>query len=406
MGGPAAHGTRFAVPPSQSPTSALCRGGITDETMARASVQPSGYTILVVDDQEEALRSTRRLLEREGHRVLLASSGMDALGLFLRERPQLLVVDYFMPGMTGEELVREIRLKDQFVQILLQTGYSGEKPPQEMLESLDIQGYHDKTDGAHRFLVWVRVCLKAHRQLQQAREAERLKGELLANMSHEFRTPLTISMGCLEMVKDGTQQALTSEAREMLDRVEDNMKALLGFITDLLDLAKLETQAAEARLEPVGLATLRANAASSVDRIAGGKAIKLCWDVPDDLPAVSADRSKLSLALSQILSAAIGGISEGEVWVRTSVPAPDKLALLVGNRERPPDAESERAATQPPADFELETVGLTLSRRVMQSLGGDLTVERSSGSGTTFVITLPTAAATSPEPSSPPDVMP
>jgi signal transduction histidine kinase len=331
---------------------------------------------------------------------------MDALELFLRERPQLLVVDYFMPGMTGEELVREIRRKDQFVQILLQTGYSGEKPPQEMLEALDIQGYHDKTDGAHRFLVWVRVCLKAHRQLQQAREAERLKGELLANMSHEFRTPITISMGCLEMVKDGAQDTLTSEARGMLDRVEDNMKALLGFITDLLDLAKLETQAAEARIEPVALPTLRANAASSVDRIAGEKAVKLCWDVPDDSPAVRADRSKLSLALSQILLAAVGNISEGEVWVRTSEPAPGMLALVVGNGQRPSENGNECATGESAAAVELETVGLNLSRRIMRSIGGDLTVERKPGSGTTFMITLPTASATVPERSSPPDVTP
>ena len=134
-----------------------------DVLMARSSRSPSGYTVLVVDDQEEALRSTRRLLEREGHRVLLASSGQEALDLFRQERPQLLVVDYFMPGMTGEDVVREIRREDSDVQILLQTGYSGEKPALEMLEALDIQGYHDKTDGAQRFLVWVRACLKAHR---------------------------------------------------------------------------------------------------------------------------------------------------------------------------------------------------------------------------------------------------
>jgi signal transduction histidine kinase len=213
-------------------------------------------------------------------------------------------------------------------------------------------------------------------------------------------------MGCLEMVKDGAQESLTSEAREMLDRVEDNMKALLGFITDLLDLAKLETQAAEARIEPVALATLRANAVSSVDRIAGGKAVKLCWDVPDDSPAVRADRSKLSLALSQILLAAVGDMSEGEIRVSTSESAPDTLALIVGSGQTSPENGNQGGAGEPAVKAELETVGLNLSRRIMRSIGGDLTVERQPASGTTFTITLPTASATAPEHSSPADVTP
>ena len=368
--------------------------------MARSSSKPSGYTILVVDDQEEALRSTRRLLERDGHRVLLASSGQEALGLFRQERPQLLVVDYFMPGMTGEDVIRDVRREDDVVQILLQTGYSGEKPALEMLEGLDIQGYHDKTDGAQRFLIWVRVCLRAHRQLQRVREAERLKGELLANMSHEFRTPLTISMGCVEMVKDDTQGALTSQARDMLDKAEDNMKALLGLITDLLDLAKLETQAAEARLEPVALATLRDEAAHMVERLAGGKAIQLCWEVPSDLPAVRADRAKLRLVLSQILGSTIGRMPGGEIWARTS--ASDRLALLVG----PSKNGSEGAADKGARDVELNTVGIALARRVVQSMGGDLTIERIPGRGPTFAVTLPTVVAVPTEPPPSPAVMP
>src|SRR5690606_26160456 len=70
-----------------------------------------------------------------------------------------------MPGMTGEEVVREIRKRDQLVQIILQTGYSGEKPARVMLRELDIQGYHDKGDGAERLLLWVDCALKTYRHV-------------------------------------------------------------------------------------------------------------------------------------------------------------------------------------------------------------------------------------------------
>lgn len=147
----------------------------------RTAPGPSGYTLLVIDDQEEALTSTKFLLEREGHHVLTATSGEAALALFQPGRIELVILDYFMPSMNGEEVVRQIRMIDEDVQIVLQTGYSGEKPPREMLRVLDIQGYHDKSEGPDRLLLWVDVALKASTQLKRVRALEQLRRELLAD---------------------------------------------------------------------------------------------------------------------------------------------------------------------------------------------------------------------------------
>jgi two-component system, cell cycle response regulator len=83
--------------------------------------------------------------------------------------------------MNGEELVRQIRMIDEDVQIVLQTGYSGEKPPREMLRLLDLQGYHDESEGSDRLLLWVDVALKASTQLKRVRALEQLRIELLAD---------------------------------------------------------------------------------------------------------------------------------------------------------------------------------------------------------------------------------
>jgi two-component system, cell cycle response regulator len=126
----------------------------------------SGSTILVVDDSPEILESTRRLLEKEGHTVLTASSGTAALEILQQQRVHLLIVDYFMPVMTGEELVRRVReTGDHLTQIILATGYSGEKPARVMMQQLDIQGYHDKGEGAQKLLLWVDTALKTHQHM-------------------------------------------------------------------------------------------------------------------------------------------------------------------------------------------------------------------------------------------------
>ena len=124
---------------------------------------PSGHTILVIDDSPDIVQSCRSLLEAEGHVVLTATDGPAGLEVAEREHPHLILVDYFMPGMTGEEVVRAIRSRDRLVQIILQTGYSGEKPARVMLRQLDIQGYHDKGAGAEQLLLWVDSALKAYR---------------------------------------------------------------------------------------------------------------------------------------------------------------------------------------------------------------------------------------------------
>lgn len=121
----------------------------------------SGYTVLIVDDDVDYVNITRMMLEREGHRVLTAFSGQEALTVLHGESVDLMLLDYFMPGMTGEEVVANLRQFNPYVQVILQTGYASERPPRDMLRRLDIQGYHDKGDGPSKLLLWTDVGLKA-----------------------------------------------------------------------------------------------------------------------------------------------------------------------------------------------------------------------------------------------------
>src|SRR4029077_12165549 len=135
-----------------------------------------------------------------------------ALRILQETDVHVVILDYFMPRMTGAQLVEQIRTFDPYVQIILQTGYAGEKPAREMLEELDIQGYHDKADDPERLLLWVDVALKTHRLVKALRERERAPAELLANCSHEFRTPLNIIAGYAELLLACDFGELPSEA--------------------------------------------------------------------------------------------------------------------------------------------------------------------------------------------------
>src|SRR5437016_8525739 len=148
--------------------------------MARRSTRsPTGHTILAVDDQQDSLVSVRNLLEREGHRVLTAESGEQALVVLKTTEVDLMIVDYVMPRMNGAQLVRAVRSFDPFVQIILQTGYAGEEPPRVMLAELDIQGYHDKADDPERLLLWVDVALRSEEHTSELQSLTNLVCRLL-----------------------------------------------------------------------------------------------------------------------------------------------------------------------------------------------------------------------------------
>lgn len=123
--------------------------------------ETSGYTILLVDDNLEYREATRFLLEHEGHLVLTAENGADALSIIKENPVDLLLLDYYMPGMTGEEVVHALRQFNPTVQVILQTGYASEQPPRDLLRRLDIQGYYDKSEGPEKLLLWTDVGLKA-----------------------------------------------------------------------------------------------------------------------------------------------------------------------------------------------------------------------------------------------------
>ncbi len=136
----------------------------------------SGHTILVVDDNPLVLESLRYLFEREGHTVLIADNGRSALEICQQGAVHVMVLDFNMPGLTGGETVEKLREFNTDTQVILQTGQSL-IPAREMLRALEIQGYHDKSEGAEKLMLWVDAALKSYRQ---AHTQKTLEGSFLA----------------------------------------------------------------------------------------------------------------------------------------------------------------------------------------------------------------------------------
>jgi signal transduction histidine kinase len=374
--------------------------------MARkhAAAPPSGYTILVVDDQEEILISTRLLLEKEGHTVLTAANGEEAVALFRPGEIPLVIVDYFMPGMSGAEVVQALRQRDEEVQILLQTGYSGEKPPREMLRSLAIQGYHDKSEGPERLLMWVEVALKTHGQLQKVREAEqtkaqviereRLKDELVSIVSHELRTPLTSLRGFAELMLKRTFPP--EKQREFLSIIHTEAVRLTNLINNFLDLQRMEAGRQTYDFSDVDIVSIICDTLSVFSLGANGShSFRL--ETPELLSLVWADPDRLRQVLTNFFSNAVkfspqggeicvGARREEEqivVWVKdqgVGIPS-ESLDKLFTKFYRVDNQETRHVGGT--------GLGLAIVREIVEAHQGRVWVESTAGVGSTFFFALP-----------------
>lgn len=360
-----------------------------------------GRTILIVDNQLDAVDSVRMLLEREGHRVLTADSGAAALDVLARgDRIHVMLVDYFMLAMDGEELIRRVRTRDPLVQIVVQTGYAGEKPSRDVLGRLAIQGYHDRGDGPERLLVCVDVALKAYDQLAQLHIAERLKTELLANVSHEFRTPLNVIVGYIDLLREGTFGPCAGETLPVFDKLSSNAAYLLELVEEFLDLSKLEAGAMTVRCQPLPLGPFLRELGEWFTLLVRGKPIRFVIDVPESLPAAVAEAAKLRVIVQNLLQNAAKFTGEGEI--RLSASSLDDVRIVIRVSDTGPGIAAEHHEAifdifhqLRPHDAQTKGIGLglALARRFARMMGGDITVQSTVGAGSTFTVVLPAAGA-------------
>jgi signal transduction histidine kinase len=369
--------------------------------MARSTQRPpSGHTILVVDDQEETLCSLSGLLEREGHRVLTADSGERALAILKEHDVHLLLLDYVMPRMTGAQLVREIRAFDPYVQIILQTGYAGDKPPLQMLDELDIQGYHDKNDGPEQLLLWVAVGLKAYRLIQRLRERDRVQGELVANVSHELRTPLNVITGYTELLLDGEFGALPAEAVDPLRAVMTAAVNQTQLVSDFLQYAKAEAGMDTTTEQPVATAELVQELERLGQLLVDDKPVAFTVAVDGTPATFLTDPVKLRTVLRNLVTNAAKFTACGRIELRMA--RRDGLLQFsvadTGSGIRPEDRElifepfrqADGSDRRPHGGIGL---GLALARKFARLMGGELSVTSTVGEGSTFTLRLPERGA-------------
>lgn len=154
--------------------------------------EAANINIVLVDDDENYLEMTKMYLEDNGMKITTFSNPVEALEVCKKKKIDIVLLDYFMPEMTGEEFVKELRKVNNKTLIILQTGFAEKKPPIEMLTNLDIQGYYDKTKEIDELLLLTLSAIKTIK-LMKLNQKQEIKIDLL-NYKKQFLGDLIVGL--------------------------------------------------------------------------------------------------------------------------------------------------------------------------------------------------------------------
>ena len=249
--------------------------------------------------------------------------------------------------------------------------------------------YLDVTDS-------FRVEQALRQRAEALTEADRLKTEFIAHVSHEVRTPLTTVMGFADMLGQEYFGKLNRRQSEYAKGILDTTRGLMSVVGDILDLASIEAGRMTLDLDTVDVHGLLVSALNLIRERARAKELKLEFDCPPDIGWIRADKKRLKQVVFNLLSNAVTfTLERGTVRLESRREDDDLIITVADTGIGIPQADRERVfkpfdkGSDPAADKSGAGLGLSLVRNFIKLHGGSVDVKSPPGRGTTITCRLP-----------------
>lgn len=232
--------------------------------------------------------------------------------------------------------------------------------------------------------------------MEKAQAADRTKSAFLATMSHELRTPLNSIIGFTGMVLQGLAGPLNDEQAKQLGMVRSSARHLLDLINDILDISKIEAGQLKISSDVFDLKKSVEKALQIVSPLAGRKGLGLTCEIGPGIGPVRGDQRRLEQIVMNLLTNAVKFTERGEVRLVCRSEG-DAAVLIVRDTGIGINAEDLEAIFSPFSQVDTGItrvqegtgLGLTITKKLVEMMNGEIRVESVPGQGSIFTVTIP-----------------
>lgn len=358
--------------------------------------------ILIIEDEPGPALALKMIL-KPYYQVYSAERGEAALEILKTTPIDVVSLDLRMPGLSGMPLLAKIKAHDPDIEVIVITGYGSLETAVESI-NLKVFSYVAKPFDVLEILETTKRALQKRRNLQRLRH---IKEEFFANLTHEFRTPLSAIMGYSSILLEEHGSTLTNDQRSALDRIQANSHELLSCVEGIFFLAALEAGEIPLTVWSFDAKVILGRLGERHGRAFAEKGVTLeVGDLPS-LP-IRTDEEKLAKIIDILVLNGLKFTEHGSVRVDATLQPDGPLELRVrdtGIGMRPDEVEEvlegfRQADPTARKRFRGIGLGLRLLTRMVAALGGNIDVQSTLGGGTEFIVSIPPiaeSAAPSPE---------
>lgn len=354
--------------------------------------------ILVIDDEPKNIQVVGPLLLRQGHEVIAAGSAEEALAKLRTARPDLILLDVMMPGMTGFELCHQLKASEEWKDIpVMFLSAAAEKS--FVIEALAAGAVDYVTKPFHGPELLSRVQVHLNLQSTRKRLAATIeeRNHLLEVVAHDLKNPLGGIQFAAAMM--GENPDLDARQRTLVGSIADSVKRALEIVGSLLQTRQLEEAMANLGLTPL---CLRAHAEHALDGFvqhSRNKGIAFQFESEAASLPVHADPRSLLCSLENLVSNAVK-FSPAGTRVRIVIGREGDYGIFRIEDEGPGIRDDEREllfhkftrlSARPTGGENSTGLGLHITHELTRAMGGTLRYEPGPRGGACFILALPLA---------------